>query len=183
MIYTSKTTPIISACSRLVWAASHQPQVMEIVERLHLIDDAVKRSVMADAPPLRFKDLAIRSGYIDGIINAAGNKLLYVAVSYDDEPTDAHLLHVQRQLADLNARKETHLHMQEAFMLIVNKSAGRFRERVMPYRDEFAIDFQFIADEPLPGPEVVNSECNLCPLRYDCETLAASDAKGVHRDF
>ena len=35
MIYTSKTTPIISACSRLVWAASHQPQVMEVVERLH----------------------------------------------------------------------------------------------------------------------------------------------------
>lgn len=183
MIYTSKTTPIISACSRLVWEASRAAQVMEVIERLHLIDDAVKRSVMADAPPLKFKDLAIRSGYIDGIINAGGSKLLYVAVSYDDEPTDAHLLHVQRQLADLNARKEPHLHMQQAFILVVNKSAGRFRERVMPYKDEFAIDFQFIVDQPLAGPEVVNSECNLCPLRHDCEALAASNAKGVHRDF
>lgn len=183
MIYTSGTTPIINACSRLVWEASRQPQVMEVIHRLWLIDDAVKRSVMADAPPLKFKELAVRSGYIDGIIDAGGPKLLYVAVSYDDEPTDSHLLHVQRQLADLNARKEPHLHMQSAFILTVNKSAGRFRERVMPYNEDFAIDFQFIVDQPLAGPEVVNSDCNLCPFRLDCETLAASDAKGVHRDF
>lgn len=179
MIKTGKNTPIISACNRLIWTAARQPEVMELIDRISIIDDAVKRSVLAGAPPIRFKDLDIRSGHIDGIIEiqGIGQKLLYVAVSFDDDPLDAHLLHAQRQMFDLNGRKETHLHVTSCFMLVVNKSTGRARERVMEYNPDFAFDYQTIADAPLGDPlairEVVNDQCLSCPMRDDCATFGA----------
>lgn len=184
MIKTGSNTPIISACNRLIWTAGRQTDVMELIDRIATIDDAVKRSVLAGAPPIRFKDLDIRSGHIDGIIDipGIGPKLLYVAVSFDGEPLDAHLLHAQRQMFDLNARKETHLHVTSCFMLVVNKCTGQVRERVMEFNEQFAIDFQSIADAPLGDPlalrEVVNDSCLACPLRMDCETYEAH-ADGV----
>lgn len=182
MIKTGSNTPIISACNRLIWTAARQPEVMEIIDRISIIDDSVKRAVLAGAPPIRFKDLDIRSGHIDGIIDfqGIGPKLLYVAVSFDAEPLDAHLLHAQRQMFDLNARKETHLHVTSCFMLVVNKCTGQARERILPYDSEFAFDYQGIADAPLGDPlairEVVNDSCLACPLRDDCATF------GAHQD-
>ncbi|UJH96014.1 putative CRISPR-associated exonuclease [Pantoea phage Nafs113] len=176
MIKTGPNTPIISACNRLIWTAGRQPEVMELIDRMDTIDQAVKMAVLAGAPPIRFRGLDVRSGSIDGIIDieGIGAKLLYVAVSFDSEPLDAHLLHCQRQLYDLNQRKETHLHMDSCFMLVVNKCAGTVRERVVPYRDEFAIDFQHIYDAELGSAlsmrEMLNDSCNFCPLRMDCDT-------------
>lgn len=177
MIKTGPNTPVISACYRLIWAAGKQKDVMEVIDRIDTIDQAVKNAVLAGAPPIRFKNLDIRSGSIDGIIDVhgMGAKLLYVAVSYDSEPLDAHLLHAQRQMYDLNNRKETHLHVDSCFMLVVNKSAGTVRERVIPYREEFAIDYQHVYDLPLGDPlthrETLNDQCRACPLRMDCETF------------
>lgn len=177
MIKTGPNTPIISACYRLIWAAGKQPDVMDVIDRIDTIDQAVKNAVLAGAPPIRFKGLDVRSGSIDGIIDiqGIGPKLLYVAVSFDAEPLDAHLLHAQRQMYDLNNRKEPHLHVDSCFMLVVNKSTGQVRERVFAFDESFAIDFQHIHDLPLGDVlsmrEILNDQCLACPLRHDCNTF------------
>lgn len=177
MIKTSGTTPIISPCARLVWSAYRQKDLQDIINRLATIDDAVKSTVMAEAPPLTNRNMAIRSGYIDGVINAAGRKLLYVAISYDSEPLDSHLLHVHRQMADLQQRKEQNLHLEQTFMLVINKTTGATKEIVIQYDEKFVFDYQAIADAETPGRECVNDMCRLCPLRFDCESFM--EAEGV----
>lgn len=178
MIKTGQNTPIISACNRLIWAAGKQQEVAEAINRLDIVDSAVKRAVLAGSPPIRFVNLDVRSGNIDGLIDIhnIGTKLLYVAVSYDADPLDAHLLHAQRQMYDLNNRRETHLHVDSCFMLVVNKSTGGVKERVIQYVPELAIDFQHIHDLPLGDAgtmrERLNDQCHCCPLRLDCDTYS-----------
>lgn len=169
MIKTSNTTPVISPCSHLVWHAYRNQDVQATINRLALIDDAVKNTVLAEAPPLKHKNMAIRSGYIDGVINANGAKLLYVAVSFDSEPLDSHLLHAHRQLADL---RQKGMALDACFMLVINKTTGGTREVPIVFDERFVFDYQAMADASTPGACTANDMCRLCPLRFDCEEAA-----------